>query len=118
METRLRAKLIFMTEEKPDNQDQKPTEPQQQQRGPVLRDTGVPKAQAPALFLIIIALVILFGLFVGSRRTDTVIVKTDRAEVLREARSRTENKPQAPQKDIPMMDIIKQTAPLPDQSGN
>lgn len=92
-----------MTEEEQTEQPQ-----DRPQKGPVLTESKIPKAQNPALFLVIVALVVCLGMIVGLFKNDNTIVETDREAVVPTTTTSERTRPVL--EDMPMLDVIKQTA--------
>ncbi len=80
---------------------------EQSTNGPILTEQTIPRAQNPAVFLVILALVLILGLIVGVYKRDTVIVDT---EAERPAIGGDVSARERALQDIPMLDVIKQTS--------
>lgn len=78
----------------------------QADKGPVLTEQTIPRAQNPALFIAIVAMVLVLGLIVGVYKQDTTIVDVDAPKP--QIASRVDEDPAA-LRNIPMMNVIKET---------
>ncbi|MBL4804552.1 MAG: hypothetical protein JKY71_06770 [Alphaproteobacteria bacterium] len=93
-----------MTDE---NENTKPEEGEDAKKGPVLTEQRIPRAKNPAIFIVIVAVILGFGMIVGLYKRDTVIMETDREAFMPERAQQEEG---GDLQNMPMLDVIRQTS--------